>query len=75
MKIVAGLADPGNIGQTFWVDEGLSNLYLDGIVTLCDAYNVNKTFQVPISLFIYFPLLINHFAAFVRDDVPNAGLK
>ncbi|KAL5261698.1 hypothetical protein ACHWQZ_G007409 [Mnemiopsis leidyi] len=40
-----GLADPGNIGQTFWVDEGLSKLYLDGIVTMCDAYNIDKTFQ------------------------------
>ena len=38
-----GLADPGNIGQSFWVDEGLSKLYLDGIVTLCDALNINKT--------------------------------
>ena len=38
-----GLADPGNIAQSFWVDEGLSKLYLDGIVALCDTFNIEKT--------------------------------
>jgi len=39
-----GLADPGNIGAMFWLDEALeSSLYLDGIVTVCDSVNVRRT--------------------------------
>eukprot|EP00741_Cyanophora_paradoxa_P007324 tig00001110_g7084.t1 len=33
-----GLADPGPVASVFWVDDALeSPVYLDGIVTLCDA--------------------------------------
>ncbi|KAK4990824.1 hypothetical protein LTR66_006705 [Elasticomyces elasticus] len=43
-----GLADPGNIAPLFWVDEGLgSTIYLDGIVTLVDAKNIQKTLDDP----------------------------
>jgi G3E family GTPase len=39
-----GLADPGNLAPTFWLDDGLgSTIYLDGIVTLVDAVNVLKS--------------------------------
>ncbi|MCJ1466240.1 hypothetical protein MMC07_004859 [Pseudocyphellaria aurata] len=37
----SGLADPGNLAPSFWVDDGLgSSIYLDGIVTLVDAKNI-----------------------------------
>ncbi|EGD96530.1 CobW domain-containing protein [Trichophyton tonsurans CBS 112818] len=43
-----GLADPGNIAPLFWVDDGLgSSIYLDGIVTLVDAKNINKLLDEP----------------------------
>mmetsp|Transcript_14069 Transcript_14069/g.33568 ORF Transcript_14069/g.33568 Transcript_14069/m.33568 type:complete len:400 (-) Transcript_14069:6-1205(-) len=36
-----GVADPESICEVFWVDEGLgSRVYLDGVVTLVDAYYV-----------------------------------
>ncbi|KAI9798789.1 MAG: hypothetical protein M1833_004619 [Piccolia ochrophora] len=39
-----GLADPGNVAPLFWMDEGLgSSIYLDGIVTLVDAKNVEHS--------------------------------
>ncbi|KAJ4986806.1 COBW domain-containing protein 1 [Stagonosporopsis vannaccii] len=39
-----GLADPGNLAPTFWLDDGLgSTIFLDGIVTLVDAANVLKS--------------------------------
>lgn len=39
-----GLADPGNLAPTFWLDDGLgSSIFLDGIVTLVDAKNVLKS--------------------------------
>jgi G3E family GTPase len=39
-----GLADPGNLAPTFWLDDGLgSTIFLDGIVTLVDAVNVLKS--------------------------------
>ncbi|KAF9694249.1 hypothetical protein EKO04_007785 [Ascochyta lentis] len=39
-----GLADPGNLAPTFWLDDGLgSTVFLDGIVTLVDAKNVLKS--------------------------------
>jgi G3E family GTPase len=39
-----GLADPGNLAPTFWLDDGLgSTIFLDGIVTLVDAKNVLKS--------------------------------
>ena len=38
-----GLADPGPLAATFWVDEELeSDLYLDGIVTVVDALNFER---------------------------------
>jgi G3E family GTPase len=44
-----GLADPGNIAPIFWVDDGLgSTVYLDGIVTVVDAYNVLKSLEDPV---------------------------
>lgn len=44
-----GLADPGNIAPIFWVDDGLgSTVYLDGIVTVIDAYNVMKSLEEPV---------------------------
>lgn len=43
-----GLADPGNIAPLFWVDDGLgSSIYLDGIVTLVDAKNINRLLDEP----------------------------
>src|SRR3954469_15351995 len=45
-----GLADPGNIAPIFWVDDGLgSTVYLDGIVTVVDAYNVLASLDDPAS--------------------------
>lgn len=39
-----GLADPGAIAPLFWLDEGLgSTIYLDGIVTLVDAKNIERS--------------------------------
>lgn len=39
-----GLADPGNLAPTFWLDDGLgSTIFLDGIVTLVDAKNVMRS--------------------------------
>ena len=39
-----GLADPGNLAPTFWLDDGLgSTIFLDSIVTLVDAKNVLKS--------------------------------
>eukprot|EP00294_Goniomonas_avonlea_P016400 CAMPEP_0114543722 /NCGR_PEP_ID=MMETSP0114-20121206/2507_1 /TAXON_ID=31324 /ORGANISM="Goniomonas sp, Strain m" /LENGTH=340 /DNA_ID=CAMNT_0001728079 /DNA_START=9 /DNA_END=1028 /DNA_ORIENTATION=- len=38
-----GLANPGPVVSTFWLDEGLgSDLYLDGIVTVADALNLPR---------------------------------
>ena len=43
-----GLADPGNIAPVFWVDDGLgSSVYLDGIVTVVDAVNLEKSLDQP----------------------------
>lgn len=43
-----GLADPGNIAPLFWMDDGLgSSIYLDGIVTLVDAKNINRLLDEP----------------------------
>ena len=43
-----GLADPGNIAPVFWVDDGLgSSVYLDGIVTVVDAVNLEKSLDAP----------------------------
>lgn len=43
-----GVADPGNIGPMFWLDEGLgSSIYLDGIVTVVDTKNVLKSLDEP----------------------------
>lgn len=43
-----GLADPGNIAPVFWMDEGLgSSIYLDGIVTLVDAKNIQHLLDEP----------------------------
>jgi len=39
----SGLADPGPLARIFWVDEELeSGVYLDGIVTLVDAYHLER---------------------------------
>ncbi|KAI9678439.1 MAG: hypothetical protein M1829_002037 [Trizodia sp. TS-e1964] len=39
-----GLAHPGNLAPIFWVDDGLgSTIYLDGIVTVVDALNIEKS--------------------------------
>lgn len=36
-----GLADPGPITTMFWLDDGLlSNVYIDGVVTVLDAENI-----------------------------------
>ncbi|KAF2718634.1 cobW-domain-containing protein [Polychaeton citri CBS 116435] len=44
-----GLADPGNLAPIFWVDEGLgSTIYLDGIVTLVDAKNFERSLDRPV---------------------------
>lgn len=38
-----GLADPGPITTMFWLDDGLlSNVYIDGVVTVLDAGNIEK---------------------------------
>ncbi len=38
-----GLADPGPIASMFWLDDDLgSDLYLDGIITLVDAKNIQQ---------------------------------
>ncbi|KAA8650676.1 CobW family GTP-binding protein [Aspergillus tanneri] len=43
-----GLADPGNIAPVFWVDDNLgSSIYLDGIVTLVDAKNIQRLLDEP----------------------------
>ena len=43
-----GLADPGNLAPLFWVDDGLgSTIYLDGIVTLVDAKNIQRNLDDP----------------------------
>lgn len=45
-----GLADPGNIAPLFWMDEGLgSSIYLDGVVTMVDARNVERTLDDPVT--------------------------
>lgn len=42
----SGMANPGPIASIFWLDEGLnSQLYLDGIVTLVDARNIERQLQ------------------------------
>ncbi|KAI0564390.1 Cobalamin synthesis protein cobW [Gracilaria domingensis] len=39
----SGLADPGPVVASFWIDEGLdSDLYLDAVVTIIDAANVDR---------------------------------
>lgn len=39
-----GLADPGPVAQTFFMDEEVSNFYMvDGIITVVDAVNGNRT--------------------------------
>ncbi|KAK5167074.1 uncharacterized protein LTR77_007804 [Saxophila tyrrhenica] len=44
-----GLADPGNLAPLFWVDEGLgSSVYLDGVVTVVDAANLERSLAEPI---------------------------
>lgn len=38
-----GLADPGPITTMFWLDNGiLSNIYIDGVITVLDAENIEK---------------------------------
>lgn len=38
-----GLADPGPITTMFWLDDGLlSNVYIDGVVTVLDSENIEK---------------------------------
>lgn len=38
-----GLADPGPITTMFWLDDGLlSNVYIDGVVTVLDAKNIEN---------------------------------
>jgi G3E family GTPase len=38
-----GLADPGPIITMFWLDDGLlSNVYIDGVITVLDANNIEK---------------------------------
>lgn len=38
-----GVADPAPIAQMFWLDEALaSSIYIDGIVTVVDAVNIEK---------------------------------
>lgn len=40
----SGLADPGRLVGTFWVDGGLeSGLFLDGVVCVVDAWNLERT--------------------------------
>lgn len=39
-----GLADPGPIANMFWLDDALlSSIYLDGVITLVDAANLEKS--------------------------------
>jgi G3E family GTPase len=38
----SGMANPGPIASLFWLDEGLSRLRLDGIVTVVDAANLER---------------------------------
>jgi G3E family GTPase len=38
----SGMANPGPIASLFWLDEGLSRLRLDGIVTLVDAAHLER---------------------------------
>lgn len=41
-----GLADPGPITTMFWLDDGLlSNVYIDGVVTVLDAGNIEKCLE------------------------------
>ena len=40
-----GLADPSPIAKMFWLDDGLADVYLDGIVTLVDAPNLSKSLR------------------------------
>jgi G3E family GTPase len=41
-----GLADPGPITTMFWLDDGLlSNVYIDGVVTVLDAANIEKCLE------------------------------
>ncbi|CAK9053408.1 COBW domain-containing protein 1 (Cobalamin synthase W domain-containing protein 1) [Durusdinium trenchii] len=38
-----GIADPEAVCEVFWVDEGLgSRVYLDGVLSLVDAYNMSS---------------------------------
>lgn len=38
-----GVADPAPIAKMFWLDDALaSNIYIDGVVTVCDASNIVK---------------------------------
>lgn len=42
----SGVADPGPIANIFWLDDGLlSDIYLDGIVTVLDAGNIIKSLE------------------------------
>ena len=42
----SGMANPGPIASLFWLDEALeSRLRLDGVVTLVDAYNVQRQLE------------------------------
>ena len=42
----SGMANPGPIASLFWLDDALeSRLRLDGIVTLCDAANIERQLQ------------------------------
>jgi len=38
----SGMANPGPIASLFWLDEGLSRLKLDGIVTIIDAAHIQE---------------------------------
>ena len=39
-----GLADPGPIASMFWLDDSLgSSIYLDGIITVVDSVNIEKS--------------------------------
>lgn len=41
----SGMANPGPIATLFWVDEGLSRLKMDGIVTVVDAFHIEQQLQ------------------------------
>ena len=44
----SGLADPGPIVTSFWVDEALqSTIYLDGVITVVDAKNIEDYLASP----------------------------